>query len=84
MVHQFRTKTATEIFSYPSKYYKTDCKREDIPAFQAKLKFPMDKKYPKFAPILFPEGKRNMKKLFRCIELTKVGQNLFFGTSMTS
>jgi hypothetical protein len=79
MVHQLRSKTASEIFSNPSRYYAVDFKRESLESFQEKLKFPDDKKYKKFAPILFPEGIRNMKKLFRCVELTKVTQcNLFF------
>ena len=78
MVHQFRSKTASDIFSHPSKYYQVDYKREDLQNFQEKLKFPGDTKYMKFAPILFPEGKRNMKKLFRCVELAKVTHFLFF------
>jgi hypothetical protein len=72
MVHQLRSKTASEIFSHPSKYYHVDFKREDLESFQAKLKFPDDTRYSKFAPILFPEGIRNMKKLFRCPELPMV------------
>ena len=72
---------APDIFSYLPKYYKLDFKREDIPVFQAKLKFPTDKTYCKFAPILFPEGKRNMKKLFWCVELTKVLEILLFDIS---
>jgi hypothetical protein len=78
MVHQLRSKTASEIFSHPSKYYHVDFKRDDLESFQAKLKFPGDTKYSKYAPILFPEGKRNMKKLFRCVELTMVAHILFF------
>jgi hypothetical protein len=78
MVHQFRSKTASEIFSHPSKYYNVDFKREDLKSFQAKLKFSGDTKYSKYAPILFPEGKRNMKKLFRCVELPKVITHILF------
>ena len=82
MIHQFRSKTASEIFSFPSKCYYVDFKREDLESFQAKLKFPRDTKYSKFAPVLFPEGKRNMKKLFWSPELPKVliaAHILFFG-----
>jgi hypothetical protein len=53
-------------------YYAVDFKREDVQDFQSKLKFPGQDGYKKFAPILFPDGKRNFKKLFKCIELTKV------------
>lgn len=72
IIHQLRSKTASEIFSHPSTYYTVDYKRADIAEFQAKLKFPGTIGYSKFAPILFPDGKRDMKKLFRCVELTKV------------
>jgi hypothetical protein len=78
MVHQLRSKTASEIFSHSSKHYHVDFKREALESFQAKLKFPGDTKYSKFAPILFLEGKRNMKKLFRCVELPKVPQHHIF------
>ncbi|KAF8954723.1 hypothetical protein BDZ97DRAFT_1623863, partial [Flammula alnicola] len=38
-----------------------------------------------FAPILFPEGKRNMAKLFRSVELTAMLKSILFGpTSLTS
>jgi hypothetical protein len=76
LVHQLRSKTAHEIFDQPSKYYAVEFKREDIQAFQSKLKFPGQEDYKKFAPILFPDGKRIMKNLFKCIEHTKV--NLFY------
>lgn len=72
MVYQLRSKTAHEIFGQPSKYYAVEFKREDIQAFQSKLKFPGQESYKKYAPILFPDGKRDLKKLFRCVELTKV------------
>jgi hypothetical protein len=73
-----RSKTAHEIFGQPLKYYAVDFKREDIQDFQAKLKFPGQENsdYKKFAPILFPDGKHDLKKLFKSIELTKV--NLFY------
>jgi hypothetical protein len=76
LVHQLRSKTAHEIFGQPAKYYAVDFKHEDIQDFQSRLKFPGQENYKKFAPILFPDGKRDMKKLFKCIELTKV--NLFY------
>ena len=44
MVHQFHSKTAAEIFSQPPTYYHVDFKHEDLQSFQAKLKFPGDKK----------------------------------------
>jgi hypothetical protein len=72
IVHQLRSKTASDIFSHSSIYYSVDYKRADIPEFQAKLKFPGAVGYSKFAPVLFPDGKRDMTKLFRCVELTKV------------
>jgi hypothetical protein len=74
MIYQLRSKTAHEIFGQPSKYYAVDFNREDIPAFQNKLKFPGPENsgYKKFAPILYPDGKRDMKMLFKSIELTKV------------
>ena len=72
IIHQLRSKTASEIFSHPSTYYTIDYKHADIAEFQAKLKFPGTIGYSKFAPILFPDGKCDMKKLFRCVELTKV------------
>jgi len=73
-------KTAHEIFGQPSKYYAIDFNQEDIQEFQLKLKFPGEKDYKKFAPILFPDGKRDLGKLFRSIELTKV--NLFYYLSL--
>jgi hypothetical protein len=72
MIHQLRSKTASEIFSLPSIYYTVDYNRESIAEFQAKLKFPGTNGYSKYAPVLFPDGRRDMKKLFRCVELTKV------------
>jgi hypothetical protein len=72
IIHQLRSKTASEIFALPSMYYTVDYKRADVAEFQAKLKFPGAVGYSKFAPVLFPDGKRDMKKLFRCVELTKV------------
>ena len=76
IIHQLRSKTASEIFSHPSIYYTVDYKRMDIVEFQAKLKFPGAVGYSKFAPVLFPDGKRDMKKLFRSVELTKVMQKV--------
>jgi hypothetical protein len=78
LVHQLRSKTAHEIFGQPSKYYAVEFKREDLLDFQAKLKFPGQENsgYKKFAPILFPDGKRDFKKLFMRVELTKV--SLFY------
>jgi hypothetical protein len=67
-------KTAHEIFGQPSKYYAVEFNREDIQDFQAKLKFPGQENsgYNKFAPILFPDGKRDLRNLFMSVELTKV------------
>ena len=62
---------AHKIFGQPSKYYAVDFKCEDIKDLQSKLKFP-EEDYKKFAPILFPDGKCDLKKLFKCFELTKV------------
>jgi hypothetical protein len=70
LLYQLRSKTAHEIFGQPSKYYAVD--REDIEDFQSKIKFPEQEGYKKFAPILFPDGKRDFKKLYKRIELTKV------------
>ncbi|KAF8961519.1 hypothetical protein BDZ97DRAFT_1921203 [Flammula alnicola] len=86
MLYQLRSKTASEIFCQPSKYYSVKfLKREKIPAFQEKLKFPGDKEYPKYAPILFPNGRREMKNLFRCVELTEMLKSILFGpTSLSS
>jgi len=78
MIHQLRSKTAPEIFSHPSMYYHVDYKRETVESFQAKLKFPGDTKYSKFAPILFPGGIRTMKKIFWRVELTKVAAHYIF------
>jgi hypothetical protein len=72
-----RSKTAHEIFGQPSKYYAIEFKREDIQAFQSKLKFPGQANYKKFAPILFPDDKRDLKKLFKRIELTKVNLSYY-------
>lgn len=73
LLYQLRSQTAHEIFGQPSKYYAVDWNREDIQDFQSKIKFPEQAGYKKFAPILFPDGKRDFKKLFKRIELTKVG-----------
>jgi hypothetical protein len=72
IIHQLRSKTASEIFSHPSIYYTVDYKRADIAEFQARLKFPGTIGYSKYAPVLFPDGKRDMKNIFRSVELTKV------------
>ena len=42
IIHQFRSSTASEIFGYPTQYYRIHFKRDDLPAFQSLLKFPTD------------------------------------------
>jgi hypothetical protein len=76
IIHQFRSSTASEIFGHLTQYYRIQYQRGDLPAFQALMRFSTDDdddKYPKFPPLLFPDKQhRDMKKLFRSVELTKV------------
>ena len=74
IIHQFRSSTASEIFGHSTQFYRVQYKREEVAAFQALLKFPTDQDmYPKYPPVLFPDKRqRDMKKLFRSVELTKV------------
>lgn len=72
MLHQFRSTTATHIFGQPSQWYQVDFERKNIPEFEAMLKFKGDDQYSKYAPILFLNGERDMKNIFKSVPLTKV------------
>lgn len=74
IIHKFRSSTASEIFGHLTQYYRIQYKRKDLPEFQALMKFPTDDDaYPKFPPLLFPNKQnRDLKKIFRSVELTKV------------
>jgi hypothetical protein len=84
IIHRLRTTTGPDIFSQSAKLYQHKHERSNIEAFRKELMFENDTKYTKYAPILFPKveiepGKfvrqRDMKFLFRNIELTKVCQH---------
>ena len=76
IIHKFRSGTASEIFGHLTQYYRVSYKREDLPEFRALLKFSTDDSddaYSKYPPLFFPDKRsKDMRKLFRCVELTKV------------
>lgn len=74
IIHQLRSGTASEIFGYSIEFYRVQYNREELPVFRALMKFSTDNEtYSKYPPLLFPDKKhRDMKKIFRSIELTKV------------
>ncbi|KAF8162343.1 hypothetical protein BJ912DRAFT_935489 [Pholiota molesta] len=90
IIHRLRTTTGPDIFSQSAKLYQHKHERSNIEAFRRELMFENETKYSKYAPILFPKvetepGKfvhqRDMKFLFRNIELTKMLKSILFGTS---
>ncbi|ETW77118.1 hypothetical protein HETIRDRAFT_429463 [Heterobasidion irregulare TC 32-1] len=71
IIHHLRG-SITKIFpSSKADYFQIDFKGyEDLPEFQAYLKFDATKSsYPTFAPILYPNLKKNDKKLFQSMIL---------------
>src|ERR1700688_3810122 len=74
IIHQLGTKTAPKIFSRSHSYYSFDYDRSILPAFVAELVFPSDQAtgFSKFAPILFPDRKRNMRVFLKCSHLSMV------------
>lgn len=70
IVHQLRSETGPQIFSDLAVYRDIKIKqRITHPAFTSALMFPGDTKVTKYTPILFPDGIKNMKKMFQCKHL---------------
>jgi len=69
IIHQFRTETAAKIFSHNHCFYSIDYDRSTIPEFTAELIFPSEKGFSKYAPILFPQRKRDMRVFLKCSHL---------------
>lgn len=77
IIHQLQTETAGQIFRHSQYWYAVEFNRADIPEFIRKLYYENDKKFSKFAPILFPnsgQGKstRDYTKFLQCETLTLV------------
>ena len=74
IIHTLKQETGTKIFPNLAKYQDISIKeRRSHPAFKLALLFPGDDKVSKFAPILFEDGKKNIKKMFKCKHLALVG-----------
>ena len=75
IIHTLRHETGAKIFPNLAKYQNISMKeRRSHPAFKSVLMYPGDDKVTKLAPILFEDGKKNMKKMFKCKHLALVGE----------
>jgi len=64
---------AGQIFGLPAAYFEASHPRGTVEELQALLKFDTrSPKYPKFAPILFPDFKEDMRQVFRNLALAQV------------
>jgi len=72
IIHQLRTETAPKIFSHSHCFYSIDYDRSTLPTFVAELLFLTEKGFSKYAPILFPDRKRNMRMFLKCSHLAMV------------
>lgn len=78
IIHQLRTETAPKIFSHSHCFYSIDYDRSTLPTFVAELLFPTEKGFSKYAPILFPDRKRNMRMFLKCSHLAMVESAVTF------
>jgi hypothetical protein len=69
IIHQFRTETAAKIFSHNHCFYSIDYDCSTLLEFAAKLSFPSEKGFSKYAPILFPQQKQDMRVFLKCPHL---------------
>lgn len=73
IVLRLRTTSAPTIFEVNKANYEPNTDRSKIPEFVKAVYFdPESKKFSKYAPILFPGGQLDMKKLFKCKHLALV------------
>lgn len=73
IIHTLRKQTATMIFEQPTTYFGTDYDRQSLPHFAAAIyPDPRKLKFSKYAPILFPDGVKNMNYIFRAPHLALV------------
>lgn len=74
IIHTLRQETAPKIFPNLAKHQDISMKeRRTHQAFKSALLFPGEDKVTKVAPILFEDGKKNMRKMFKCKHLALVG-----------
>jgi hypothetical protein len=74
IIHTLRQETGPKIFPSLAKYQdismKECCTHQ---AFKSAPLFPEENKVSKIAPILFEDGKKDMRKMFECKHLALVG-----------
>jgi hypothetical protein len=76
IIHTLKQETGAKIFPDLAKYHNISMKeRNTHQAFKSALLFPGDDKVTKLAPVLFEDGKKDMKKMFRCKHLALVSVN---------
>jgi hypothetical protein len=73
MLHQLRAETAPKIFAQDPQFYAAKYERATLPHFKAELYFPESgDHFSKYAPILFPDRKKDMKVFLKCPYLAQV------------
>ena len=75
VIHQLQTVTGPKIFPVLAKYSESDVSltaRKTHPAFLSAIKFNNETKVSKLAPILYEDGVKNQKKLFKSKSLALV------------
>jgi hypothetical protein len=74
IIHTLRQETGPKIFHILAKHQDISMKeRRTHQAFKSALLFPGEDKVSKIAPILFEDGKKDMRKMFKCKHLALVG-----------
>jgi hypothetical protein len=77
-VLRIKREIAPLIFGGNASRFAANYDQESEAEFQKLLKFDMSScKYPKLAPMLYPDLKKNVKKIFRTSILIKVSQQCF-------
>jgi hypothetical protein len=73
VLHQLRAETAPKIFAQDPQFYAAKYERATLPHFKAELYFPESgDRFSKYAPILFPDRKKDMKVFLKCSHLAQV------------
>jgi hypothetical protein len=84
IIHTLKQETGAKIFPNLAKYQDISMKeRRTHLAFRSALLFPGDDKVKKVAPILFEDGKKNMKKMFKCKHLALVSVAMMTCSKLT-
>jgi hypothetical protein len=84
IIHTLKQETGAKIFPNLAKYQDISMKERRMHlAFRSALLFPGDDKVRKVAPILFEDGKKNMKKMFKCKHLVLVGVAMMTCSKLT-